>query len=773
MIRMADDYAQSFDSTLSPLGQALVGLSGNNSQSLLSEASHQIHSRHGEAKSILHRLKQLNPAIGAQFQPKDDILSELRLRLLSPKQTAPPEFSSFLVVSYCWHYREWPLVPAAQPIAPGWEVSQPMVNAIMGLRDGPEEGVWLDKLCINQASVRDKQVHIGAMDIIYRSARRVVILLEDVQLTIEEEVAGQTYAGFYADMCTIVREQDFEDSAKADFVNSYFPSNERMLQDEGKGDILVAIRSFMAKFLSARWFSRAWCAHESRVVPHLKQNNPLFLCYGHDGRVLPFEFRCIHYIATYFSNLEPETLTEDTAMGDALNQQNPTSLPHQYRRIQRLMPQMNFSSSDMSSMQHICNIVSSGCLKSGDLISIALNTSSIPLVFTGTTTSVEEVIWIFSLLVLASNDVVPLIMNGIKLKFIDDLAKKTIISWVVNPTQGILDMKMPIRISDSITEVTRDYVELDLLVFPSLPSAASPKAFEAALEIIKAHQLDSLPRINSDDVAQRNVDLMRAEMRRTRGDEGPLKNFLPKWLAHALDCGIEWTTRLPDLILKETEEGGWMHGILGDAVDERLTVVAEAMFAHFIAEEAGEDPASKASHIKKLTRFLTCLLDPKWILFATTTPRCHPCGRNDFVFTPSISNRSWIAVPAAVTHLPSWHNRAWVVEPFDPASETPEDPKSHLPYLDTEFDSGKTFNVKYPVSSSDLIDRRAPRNAGGTWKLRRRDCIFGSHSLATQSFANDDGKGPVLVKKQRVYGAEDYDWSAIMAAGRSLSQTIQ
>ncbi|KAK3319681.1 hypothetical protein B0T19DRAFT_467333 [Cercophora scortea] len=45
--------------------------------------------------------------------------------LLSIQEPASGSFSSFIAVSYCWHYAEhWPL-------APGWDISQPMVDAVV------------------------------------------------------------------------------------------------------------------------------------------------------------------------------------------------------------------------------------------------------------------------------------------------------------------------------------------------------------------------------------------------------------------------------------------------------------------------------------------------------------------------------------------------------------------------------------------------------------------------------------------------------------------
>jgi hypothetical protein len=59
-------------------------------------------------------------------------------------------------------------------------------------------------------------------------------------------------------------------------------------------------------------------------------------------------------------------------------------------------------SEDKSPMQHIVSILSFDCFKRGDLVSIALNTRELPLIYDGSLHSVEQAIVVFSLLVLAS-----------------------------------------------------------------------------------------------------------------------------------------------------------------------------------------------------------------------------------------------------------------------------------------------------------------------------------------------------------------------------------
>jgi len=123
----------------------------------------------------------------------------------------------------------------------------------------------------------EKEIAIGSMDIIYHACRRLVIVLEDVQLAKTEEAVGLKYAELYESMCLKVRQNQISGAKRDSFIESYWhvdPSDE------------PAVVEFAMKMLGARWYSRAWCAHEVSVNKHGKVNNPLLLCFGADNRVL-------------------------------------------------------------------------------------------------------------------------------------------------------------------------------------------------------------------------------------------------------------------------------------------------------------------------------------------------------------------------------------------------------------------------------------------------------------------------------------------------------
>ncbi|SPO01508.1 uncharacterized protein DNG_04181 [Cephalotrichum gorgonifer] len=767
------EYVESQTAVLAPLGQVLIRLSDENTQALLSFASDVLRSPESQAQAavILKRLHALNAEIAPQFHPKQEAISGLPLRMIlgtpTVELTSAPSIPSFLVVSYCWHYPGWPLADAATPIAPGWEVSRPMVDAVMGLRQSADEGVWLDRLCINQSSDTDKMSHIGAMDVVYRSARRMVILLEDVQLTPAEEAAGLAYAGFYADMSAGT--VGMEGAARIKFIDEYFPSREKAYRDAGRADVLMGAHAFAMKMLGARWFSRAWCGHESRISRHGKVNNPMLLCFGHDGRVLSFEFRSIFYIAMYLSDQESvfDPTGNQSTLHEAMSDPKPRTLRQRWWRTEMLLPS---SGDEVSTMQHL---------------------------------DVKDVMWIFSLLVIASGDLVPLALTGPRLKIPDGAGKETL-SWVSGSMMGIIDYKMPATAPDSITAVTKDYVELDLIVFAAQPRPASPASLDVASRIVEEHELDMLARdfiAAADETIQSRFRVAAINSSGGSRPDAPLNGFVKAWLALAIDCGLQWILRFPDVMASGT--ASWDDGILGKDADARLTAAATSLLAHFDTPETKQD--SDGATLHNAIRFMTCAVDPR-ICLLHTGPRRLPIGpfadgAEDFAITSPISDHSYIVVPAAIAHLPDWHHRAWVVEPFDPAAP-PEDPATHLPRAPSEEESGKKpgelLAVEvYPILWADGSDRREKRDdARATWRLRKLNIFYRCQKLVKEAddvreegddkevgegkkkkrmvlVSNevsdddnkDDGPAAVLLKKQRVYGADDYDWRSITAAG--------
>ncbi|KAK4446954.1 hypothetical protein QBC34DRAFT_355891 [Podospora aff. communis PSN243] len=795
------DYAElQTETKLKDLGQRLVTLSVANRETLLSIASREANRRRDEAAAVLDRLQQLNPTVASYFSPKSYAISELPLRMICTQELDSVE--SFIVVSYSWHCPSWKLADGAKPIAPGWAISQPMVDAIMGHRQNEQEAVWLDRLCIDQNDERDKELHIGTMDLVYRSARRVIILFEDIELTKEEGDAGVTYAAFYRDLCDQVSDRNLEGKERSDFINSYFPSREKEYREQGKGHLVQDIRPFLLKMLSSRWYTRAWCAHESRVVRHSRVNNPLILCFDHQGQVLSFEFSFIFLLANIFANME---LMAKNDFLHALDS-NPTGLQQLRIRMQRLF---HLDNENASAMEHLASVIQFGCLHKGDLISIALNTSGIPLIFSGqhNVKTDEDTIWLFSVLTLAAGDVQPLIFEGERLRFANPDGSQAA-SWMSHPREYFHGDRLCTPLAHSITEIKRDYIELDLLIFPTLTSEPSPAAQETALKMVETYHLLDLAMelmcppdvdVSGERAIERYIREQVYLLQGQRIDRTSLAKFLCAWLACGIHNGLDWMTGFPERIRRSTEarERQLETGTLGIARDERLVDAAAAILDYFGAEgRAFTNPVTPGSDTKtligQLTKFLTTILDPR-IGGLSNHPQLLPFTATsvqmvDCAITSSSFSRSWIAVPAALAHLTAWRKRAWVVEPFD-LQDTSDNTGGRLRGLRQEFVQGQKWVDAYPFLRHDGTKSRLAIGGEGSrvgWRMwgNREICgceDLGSYCEMLAKNGNDAGDASmieaaegsvVLLRKQRVYGSVELDYQRIKRIAEDFRKAI-
>ncbi|OCK75023.1 hypothetical protein K432DRAFT_386457 [Lepidopterella palustris CBS 459.81] len=720
----------------------LVKLSSANKQSLLYGASQRVIQRQGGTEIVLKRLHQLNSELAAQFQLKQDALADLTLRMICSTDAdivhdSNANVPAYFAVSYCWHNSSWKAVEAAQPLTK-WGVSQPMANKILSLRNSKDEGVWVDRICINQDDETEKKIAIGSMDVIYRACRRLLILLEDVQLNQTEESVGLKYATLYENMCLAVRL--LSDAEKSSFINWYWHLD---------ASDVPAVMEFAMKMLGARWYSRAWCAHEIRVNEHSKINNPLFLCFGANGGVLSFEFRFVHFLAYHLHQPSANAVHKDIPYGmdvsAALGDTSCTTLFQRMVRINRLLPGHD---PRISLLDHLSTISSFGCQELPDLCAIAMNTAEIPLVFKGTVQSLENISYISSLIVLASGDVSPLLLQATKLQMLDSSGKK-FISWADQPYKGPHEMRVETPFPLSISSATAKYIELDILLVKGRPMKVADEFMEMAHSILEKHALRGNGNMFgvedlsfTEPLVKTAIDFMNASVN---------FNWYQVLLGSALECGIDWMMRLPNVLEKETNSGEWDHGKF-NGFDSSFADAAADLLSYFgITKE--NSARFDDQFLRPMIRFLTCITDDRLRFLAFIPRRIQTRADGDFAITNQISNRSWIAIPQAVSHLPLFHNRAWVVEPYDPAAPEKEIPpflKTRPPPTDLE-----AWADTVPALPADFPDRRDRPNDLQSWRMRKRQPLFGCQPVI------EDGEAVILLKKQKVYGGDDYDWEAL------------
>jgi Heterokaryon incompatibility protein (HET) len=90
-------------------------------------------------------------------------------------------FDSFICLSYCWHKEDWSTT-TSHGLHEEWPITENMLCAFLAQRSTYDEGVWIDALCIDQNNPTEKMHAIGSMDMLYKSARTVYIILEDIIL---------------------------------------------------------------------------------------------------------------------------------------------------------------------------------------------------------------------------------------------------------------------------------------------------------------------------------------------------------------------------------------------------------------------------------------------------------------------------------------------------------------------------------------------------------------------------------------------------------------
>lgn len=236
-------------------------------------------------------------------------------------------------------------------------------------------------------------------------------------------------------------------------------------------------------------------------------------------------------------------------------------------------------------------------------------------------------------------------------------------------------------------------------------------------------------------------------------NKGPVDFEWPEsMLASAIECGIDWIRRLPDVLEKEANFGAWTHGTF-NGFNPVFTGAATDLLSHFgITKENSAEFDNK--FLRPTIRFFTCITDDRLRLLVKIPRRIQTRASGDFGITGQISNRSWIAIPQAVSHLPFFHNKAWVIEPYDPtAPEQDVRPSVMESPTPTDLESWVDFA---PVLTSDFPDRRSQPNKLETWQIRKKQLLLGCQPVV------EDLEAVILLKSQRVYGGENYNYRALM-----------
>ena len=197
-----------------------------------------------QSKALLQRLEELDDTVAAKFEVKPDIKASFAFRLIcSNREFVRQPHSSFIALSY---RRKEHVVKTQRyytlPLAPE------LLQAVWEERMSDEEGLWIDQICIDQDSEHERTVSMSAMDLVYRSARTVVVVLDDIELKEHEGTVFENHMAEYARMTHIDPTKRFRRRQPP-----YLETRNELFE-------------VLQKLLSSSWFKRAWCRHEMRLA---------------------------------------------------------------------------------------------------------------------------------------------------------------------------------------------------------------------------------------------------------------------------------------------------------------------------------------------------------------------------------------------------------------------------------------------------------------------------------------------------------------------------
>ncbi|KAF1848107.1 uncharacterized protein K460DRAFT_364098 [Cucurbitaria berberidis CBS 394.84] len=375
------------DATYEPLGDGLfkLTLSRENKAEVFDYAISKLSESDYESALILQNLTTWNPSVASLFTKRSSTtILDTPFRLIFPN-SALPSFDEtglyvrqYLAISYCWRSEDF--LPEGYRKYGNWPISKPFVEAILSDKDHPREGIWIDQLCIDQNSLADKKISVAAMDVIYRSCIRLVVLLEDVFLDEREAVLHEKY-----------------DPTKMKFERTWRP----------EGDERGVFASFYNKVNAARWWERAWCFHEFNVNEPWSDkrqcnviHNATFIVNGPLGSTVKIKWVNLQLIMGSALYVLPDPRSNVLSSFKGLG--NFTGVGRGDDR------ENGWRSSFMAKYN---GVGQKGCTHWADRLSIMINMCGVGLAYMGQELkSKEEVLYLSALLALSAGEVYPLSM---------------------------------------------------------------------------------------------------------------------------------------------------------------------------------------------------------------------------------------------------------------------------------------------------------------------------------------------------------------------------
>jgi hypothetical protein len=211
-----------------------------------------------DATSLLSNISRLAPSLIKEFIPKDHVENTFPFRLIN-EITHHGEEEGYIALSYCRKHTtaNTPrrVVTPVGDLPFGWQkeieqfplpTSAALFEAVIKEKH-KGEGLWFDQVCLEQEDESEKSVVIGAIDVIYKNARAVVVALDDIAVTPDEEQFLRYYVEQYS-YSQLPSGQEPNSGLTPPLMEQFTP-----------------LKTFLERVISSDWFDRAWCAHEMKM----------------------------------------------------------------------------------------------------------------------------------------------------------------------------------------------------------------------------------------------------------------------------------------------------------------------------------------------------------------------------------------------------------------------------------------------------------------------------------------------------------------------------
>jgi hypothetical protein len=682
----------------SPEELSCVTLTQANKQRLFKKARDDLARREQEGHALLERLQEINKGLAEDFGVKTTLITGCPFRVMtwrSPKQSETV-VNDFIAVSYCWRSDDWKAATDSDPMD-GWPFPRQMVSAIIQCRPTSNSGIWLDQICITQGDDQEKSMAVACMDIVYNTAKRVLIILEDVELSdheislIEKYEQNMDETGFAYDDDSIVEIEQLEDVARV-----------------------------LLKILTSRWFTRAWCAHEFHSSSRASRTSTCkFLCYrSHSTQVTSEPTKgtmdrtalgtfCFSYSTLFAITQDAHDILWQEEVHTSMSLRDQRAICSRLLSLHLMSDKMAendgvkaFRDIGLNMMAPVLDL---GCSLPQDYISIMFNIFKIPLYFHGRVTTTDECRWIFIALSFAAGAATSICTTGARLHL--PIYARLQTSWAQELNE-IWYEDTSFASESYVSQFTPTHIELDLLIIKSAPRSVTAISYERARKFSYSLNIAS----------ERDVE-----------DDGMIQ-----LLAGMLDCGLDWIGQAlqlwaisaPDFIIEDC---------INDESDDTIWNLCTATL--FPERTESELYEYRDTILRMISLWLDGSLTFGKSIGSISTNERGDVGLVDLSKACNNSKHLTLAVPRAVSaEKYQQYHRLWILESIgEPEGERDSQPPRPTILIDSPIespaDSGTNGGAISTCEKAATAWNEQARSCN--WRLVDRCWLFGCPILLT------------------------------------------